>query len=103
MKRRRRPSAQTRAVLAALAEEPDRKRHGYELAKLTGLPSGTLYPLLIRLAERGYLESEWEDAAVPGRPPRHVYRLTPSGRQYAVEASRNEVRNAAPRPAGETT
>jgi PadR family transcriptional regulator len=89
--RKRRPSAQTRAVLAALVGERDRWRHGYELSKETGLASGTLYPLLIRLADRGYLESKWEESDARGRPPRHLYRLTAVGRQYAADAVRPSV------------
>lgn len=54
-------------------------RHGYDLARLAGIKSGTLYPLLIRLEEGGYLEAEWQPAPQPGRPPRHAYRLTASG------------------------
>ena len=46
-------SAQTLSVLAALCDEPSQWQHGYALAKQTGLKSGTLYPILIRLADRG--------------------------------------------------
>lgn len=98
--RKRRPSAQTRAVLASLVGERDRWRHGYELSKETGLASGTLYPLLIRLADRGYLESKWEDSDSPGRPPRHLYRLSSAGRQYATEANRTAI---SPRAVPEAT
>ena len=45
-------SAQTLSVLAALEADPTAWLHGYLLAKQTGLASGTLYPILIRLAER---------------------------------------------------
>jgi DNA-binding PadR family transcriptional regulator len=57
-----------------------RERYGYDLARATGLASGTLYPILIRLEERGLLEARWEMGE--GRP-RHVYRLTPDGLAYA--------------------
>src|SRR4029077_12790770 len=50
----------------------------------TGLKSGTLYPILIRLAERKLLETSWETAEV-GKPPRHLYRLTPEGMRFAQE------------------
>jgi PadR family transcriptional regulator len=89
--RNRRPSAQTRAVLDSLVGDRERWRHGYEISKETGLASGTLYPLLLRLADRGYLESKWEESDAPGRPPRHLYRLTSAGRQYAVDASRTVI------------
>ncbi len=58
-------------------------RYGYELSKLIGLSSGTLYPLLIRLHERGLLEAKWVEAERPGRPPRHAYRLSQSGVAFA--------------------
>ena len=72
-------SAQTLSVLAALCEQPSQWRHGYELAKQTGLKSGTLYPILIRLADRGLMEAHWQDEPQLGRPRRHLYRLTPEG------------------------
>ena len=72
-------SAQTLSVLAALCEQPSQWRHGYELAKQTGLKSGTLYPILIRLADRGLMEAHWQDEPQPGRPRRHLYRLTQEG------------------------
>jgi DNA-binding PadR family transcriptional regulator len=69
-------------------------RHGYELAKATGLRSGTLYPLLIRLSEQGLLESRWQDAERPGLPPRHIYRLTAAGQSAAREFARAEEAGA---------
>jgi DNA-binding PadR family transcriptional regulator len=54
-------------------------RHGYELILETGLKAGTLYPVLARLADRGWLDARWETAGPPGRPPRHLYRLTTTG------------------------
>src|SRR5262249_61372226 len=72
----RKHSEQTRAVLAELASDPGRDRYGYELSKATGLASGTLYPILMRLEQRGLLEARWD----LGEPrPRHVYRLTQDG------------------------
>ena len=78
-------SRQTLALLAALMERPRTWQHGYELSKETGLKSGTLYPILIRLSEQGLLDSRWKDAERPGRPPRHVYRLTATGVALARE------------------
>jgi PadR family transcriptional regulator, regulatory protein PadR len=78
--RSRRPSAQTIAVLQALAEEPAAWRYGYELCQRLGLKAGSMYPILMRLADRGLLETAWEPAPPPGRPPRHLYRLTGPGR-----------------------
>jgi PadR family transcriptional regulator, regulatory protein PadR len=77
----RRPefSVQTLSVLAALFADPAGWRHGYGIAKDTGLKSGTLYPILIRLADRGLVEACWEEEQPAGRPRRHLYRLSPDG------------------------
>ncbi len=72
-------SAQTLLVLAALCAQPSRWCHGYALARQTGLKSGTQYPILIRLADRGLVEACWQDKPQPGRPWRHLYRLTAGG------------------------
>ena len=77
-------SPQTLAVLAALCAESDGWLHGYDLAKTTGLKSGTLYPILIRLAERGLVEACWEAEQPVGRPRRHLYRLSADGRAAAL-------------------
>jgi PadR family transcriptional regulator, regulatory protein PadR len=69
-------SAQALSVLTVLCAEPPMWRHGYDIARETGLKPGTLYPILIRLADRGWLEACWEDGQPAGRPRRHVYRLT---------------------------
>jgi PadR family transcriptional regulator PadR len=71
--------AQTSSVLAALRSDSSQWQHGYALAKRTGLKSGTLYPILIRLADRGLVESCWQEEPQPGRPRRHLYRLTADG------------------------
>jgi len=80
-------SSQTTYVLAALCAEPSVWRHGYTLAKQTGLKSGTLYPILMRLADRGLVEASWEAEHVPGRPRRHLYRLTADGLAAATMAA----------------
>jgi PadR family transcriptional regulator PadR len=85
MPRKPNNSRQARALLAALLERAQTWRHGYDLAKATGLKSGTLYPLLMRLSEQGLLESRWQEAERPGLPPRHIYRLTASGLALARE------------------
>src|SRR5579862_6811947 len=80
-------SRQTMQLLSVLAERALTWRYGYELSKLTGLKSGTLYPQLMRLHEQGLLEDRWEPSNVPGRPPRHAYRLTAEGRAIARDAA----------------
>ena len=83
MTRSRAPSQQTVAVLHALAANPAAWRYGYELGQQVGLKAGSLYPILIRLADRGLLETRWE-APPPGRPARHLYRLTQAGLDLAA-------------------
>ena len=85
MSHRRRPSPQTVAVLGALAAEPTAWRYGYELGLEVGLKAGSLYPILMRLADRGLLEAAWETNPPTGRPPRHLYRLTGRGLELATE------------------
>ena len=87
MPRRPNRSPQTREILTALLEHPFAWRHGYDLARQTNLQSGSLYPILMRLAEQGVLEERWEPGVTPGRPPRHVYRLTSSGLETAREVT----------------
>ena len=97
-------SAQTLAVLAELCATPTRWRHGYGIARDTGLKSGTLYPVLIRLADRGLVEACWEDEQPAGRPRRHLYRLTPEGLATATaalaQASPGDQGRSAPRLRG---
>ena len=88
-------SAQTLAALAALCDEPSEWRHGYALAKQAGLKSGTLYPILIRLADRGLVEACWQDEPTPGRPRRHLYRLTSAGLASATGALASAAERAA--------
>jgi DNA-binding PadR family transcriptional regulator len=78
-------SRQTYVLLAAFLEQPRTWRHGYELAKETGLKSGTLYPLLMRLSDQGLLDARWKASDQPGKPPRHMYRPTAEGLALARE------------------
>jgi PadR family transcriptional regulator PadR len=93
----RRPSAQTTAVVLALAEEPPAWRYGYELCQQLEIKPGSLYPILIRLTDRGMLETTWDTAVPAGRPPRHLYRLTGSGRAMATELAADPAPATAPR------
>ena len=98
--RRRHSSRQALAVLAALHDRPQAWRHGYELMGETKLKSGTLYPLLMRLADDGLLESEWHAPVPPARAPRHAYRLTAAGRAFAEAALASEQRQSKNRTFG---
>lgn len=69
----------TAAVLLAVRAG---HRYGFDVMDVTGLPDGTVYPILRRLERRGVLEGVWEDEAVARadqRPPRRYYRLTRVG------------------------
>jgi DNA-binding PadR family transcriptional regulator len=70
----------TAAVLLAIQAG---HRYGFDLMDATGLPNGTVYPLLRRLERRGVLTGAWEDeevARAEQRPPRRYYQLTPEGK-----------------------
>jgi hypothetical protein len=82
-------------VLRALAADPAAWRYGYELGRQVGLKAGSLYPILIRLADRNLLETCWETPP-PGRPARHLYRLTAAGLELATAPAPAQV--SAPRP-----
>ena len=75
------------AELLILSLLEARARHGYEICKLIETRSGgrvrfhiaSLYPLLYRLEERGWLQGRWVEKA--GARRRRFYRLTPQGRK----------------------
>jgi DNA-binding PadR family transcriptional regulator len=76
----------TTVVLAALEHG---LTHGFDIMDETGLPAGTVYPILRRLEEAGLLRSAWEAetrARAAGRPRRRNYRLTAAGRAAVKEA-----------------
>ena len=84
-------TAQTRSVLEVLLRDQSEWRYGYDLSREAGLMSGTLYPILIRLADEGWLEHEWQLQAES--KPRHMYRLTAKGRREArLAVSAGEAR-----------
>jgi len=77
------------ATIAVLRAVRDGYGYGTDIMDRTGLPSGTVYPTLSRMDERGYLRSRWEkrgQADAERRPRRRYYRLTPSGEQ-ALDAA----------------
>jgi DNA-binding PadR family transcriptional regulator len=80
-------------LLSELSTSGQQWRHGYDLMKTTGLLSGTLYPLLMRMTEQGLVEAQWLEPVQSGRPARHAYRLTTKGAATAREA-------LIPRPVG---
>jgi PadR family transcriptional regulator, regulatory protein PadR len=82
MAMRLRLSPQTLLVIDAFLDQAEEWKYGYDLSRLTGLKSGTLYPILMRMAERKLLETGWESGE-PGKPPRHLYRFTAEGLRFA--------------------
>jgi PadR family transcriptional regulator PadR len=75
-------SPETLLLLERFVERPSDWRYGYELSRETGLKSGTLYPILMRLEKHALLEARWVSTE-DGVPPRHTYRLTPNGLELA--------------------
>jgi PadR family transcriptional regulator PadR len=75
----------TLKIIGQLLSEPLKGLSGADIARATGVSSGTLYPILFRLEKAGWLESEWEvvDPSEVGRPRRRLYRVTPIGAQRA--------------------
>jgi PadR family transcriptional regulator PadR len=78
----------TKLVLSVLLDAPAEEVYGFELSRASGLPSGTIYPILRRLEDEGWLASRWEDIdeGQEGRRRRRYYRLTGSGSRLASEA-----------------
>lgn len=68
-------------VLKACLDRSSQSLYGYELMQITGLASGTLYPILMRFEDAGWLSSAWEvaDPKEAGRPRRRLYRITGAG------------------------
>jgi PadR family transcriptional regulator PadR len=103
MPRTRAVSPQTIEVLRQLVQGAQDWHYGYDLSRSTGLKSGTLYPILIRLAERGWLETRWAEPERTGRPARHLYRLTTDGMAAAATLTAAAVtrgtKHPRPRPA----
>lgn len=91
-------SPQTLSVFDVLLAEPTRWRYGYDLSRQTGLASGTLYPILMRLSEQRLLDTDWEPSEEPGRPPRHTYRLTADGVALAEQRLATRAAQSTPAP-----
>ena len=72
-------------VLSTFLSDSKAELSGAEISKRTGLKSGTLYPILIRLETAKWLKSEWEadDPKILGRPRRRFYSITAMGARSA--------------------
>lgn len=79
------------AELLILSLLDARPRHGYELSKLIHTRSGgqiqlhidSLYPLLYRLEERGWIKGTWVEK--PNERRRRFYKVTPNGRRVLAK------------------
>ena len=92
----------TAMVLQALARG---YHYGFDMLDVTGLPSGTVYPILRRLDRAALVVSSWEDAELAHdeqRPPRRYYELTPLGEDTLERAllRYRTVPDAVPRAPG---
>lgn len=72
---------QVQLTLRAMLDEPGRELYGLELVDATGLPPGTIYPIMARLEGAGWVSSRWEEIGqeAKGRPRRRYYRLSADG------------------------
>jgi PadR family transcriptional regulator, regulatory protein PadR len=77
----------TQLVLEVLLRQPIHRWYGLELRRVTGLKGGTLYPIVARFEQLGWLDSAWEEPELhegSGRPRRRYYWLTEKGAQEAA-------------------
>jgi DNA-binding PadR family transcriptional regulator len=78
----------TRFVFQAFLDAPSDETYGFELAQVTGLPSGTIYPILRRLEDEGFIKHRWAEVqAGDQRRRRRYYELTGEGRSAAQAAT----------------
>ncbi|MFG3620822.1 PadR family transcriptional regulator [Nocardia sp. NPDC047654] len=82
-----RMTLQTLQVLQALLERPADEHYGLKISEHSGLPTGSIYPILTRLETAGWVTSDWEqiDESVEGRRRRRYYQLTKNGATAARE------------------
>lgn len=82
-KMKRKLSLQSLAVVKYMLERPKDDVFGLELIEAVQLPAGTIYPILTRLEDAGWIEGEWEslDRKDAGRRRRKYYKLTKDGKK----------------------
>jgi PadR family transcriptional regulator, regulatory protein PadR len=80
----------TLKVLLAFLNSNLPELSGADIRQVTKLASGSLYPILLRLEDAGWLESRWEVAEPVdlGRPRRRLYHCTGLGARKAQSALR---------------
>ena len=81
-------SLQSLKVLQAFAANPEKAYCGSEIMEVAGIASGTLYPILIRFENAGWLTSSWENIcpSEEGRPRKRFYKISGHGLRKANEA-----------------
>jgi len=97
----RRVTAATLDVLDAFVADAPDDQHGFRLARRTRRPAGTIYPILVRLEEMGWLASRWDENTPEGRPRRRLYHLTEAGLAGAtalLAERRGRPVSSSPRP-----
>ncbi|MGH3403227.1 MAG: PadR family transcriptional regulator [Streptosporangiaceae bacterium] len=89
---------QMQAVLRVLLDDLSAGHYGLEISRASGLPSGSLYPMLARLEQAGWVTSDWEDIdqSKAGRPRRRYYSLTADGAVWADQALVKTLRQLSP-------
>jgi DNA-binding PadR family transcriptional regulator len=85
-----RPTLEVIKVL--LASTPDSPAWGLKICEEADLGSGTVYPILERLVDAGWVTRYEETGEHPGRPKRFYYELTGAGRQAAYQARERKPR-----------
>jgi PadR family transcriptional regulator, regulatory protein PadR len=93
-----RMTMQTLRVLKVLLDEPLAEHFGLEISRTAGLPTGSIYPILARLEQAGWLESAWEDIdpVAAGRRRRRYYKLSSDGAEKARRAVREAQQSISP-------
>lgn len=93
-------TAQTLKVLGALLSAGDSDVSGADIARVTDLASGTLYPILLRLEEARWATSQWEsgDPQALGRPRKRLYQITNLGAKR-VRSAFQEIKTLMGAPA----
>lgn len=86
-------SHQTKRVLLAFLDLQGEETYGFALSRATGLKAGTLYPVLQRLLDEGWITARWEeiDESTEGRRRRRYYRFNALGERHARAAVDSEA------------
>lgn len=93
---------QTLQVLRVLLDDPSARHYGLGIAKAARLPTGTIYPILARLEQTGWVTSNWElaDPVAVGRPRRRFYQLSAEGAERAGQQVQQAQRALRPQVRG---